>query len=338
MLRGETDKLVEVALLIYPECQIAAVHGLTDLFRIANEWSAYPHDDDTNRLIRVTHWRVDPGSGDVDCVWDSAPGSAHHPTYVIAPPSVVMPDRMSALPDAARWLTELHGRGTIVCSVCAGAFVAAQTGLLAGRRITTHWAFAELLTSRFPGVRVMTDNVVIDDGDVITAGAMLAWNDLGLIIVERVMGASVMLAASRFMLSEGVRGDQRPFQAFPPRLSHDDAAVLASQHHIHAHPGLRHSIASLAEHARLSERTFLRRFRKATGLKPTDYVKRVRMTKARDALQLGDQPISEIATSVGYDDPGAFRSAFRAVVGLSPKAFRERFRVRRTGRDGLPST
>ncbi len=239
-----------------------------------------------------------------------------------------MPERMSAMPSAATWVGNMHGRGTIICSVCAGAFVVAQTGLLSGRRVTTHWAYAELLALRFPDVQVVTDTVVIDDGDLITAGAILAWNDLGLMIVARLLGASVMLATSRFMLSEGVRDDQRPFQAYPPKLDHDDTAILKSQHLIHAHPGVRYTISSLSACAGLTERTFLRRFQKSTGLKPTEYIKRVRMTKARNALQLGGQSVNEIAASLGYDDSSSFRKAFRAVVGLSPQAFRARFRIR----------
>ena len=247
----ETDKFVEIALLIYPECQMSAVHGLTDLFRIANEWSVHPHDHDTGRSIRVSHWRQEAASRTLTCIWESAPGPANQPAFAIAPPSVAMPHRIGDMLAEAAWLTMLHHKGTVICSVCAGAFVLAQTGLLAGRRVTTHWAFAELLALRYPDVHVVTDAVVIDDGDLITAGAILAWNDLGLLIVDRIMGSNVMLATSRFMLSEGVRPDQRPFQGHPPRLDHDDAAILASQHHIHAHPNVQHSILSLAERSSL---------------------------------------------------------------------------------------
>lgn len=327
-MRSENDKMIEVALLIYPECQLAAVHGLTDLFRIANERSEYPQCDGSSPLIRVTHWRADEVSGAVECVWDSAPGDAHRPVFAITPPSITMPEKMSNMPLAAQWLTKLHDQGTIICSVCAGAFVLAQTGLLSGRRITTHWAFADLLVKKYPDVQVLTDNVIIDDGDIITSGAILAWNDLGLLIVERLMSLDVLLATSRFMLSEGVRRDQRPFQEFLPTLNHDDLAVLAAQHHIHAHPGDHHTVAGLSDRSGLTGRTFLRRFQKATGTKPTEYIKYVRMMKARDALQLGGQSVSVVAASVGYDDPGAFRKAFQSMIGLSPTAFRERFRLK----------
>ncbi|WP_192557954.1 GlxA family transcriptional regulator [Pseudomonas allokribbensis] len=328
----KTEKNIEIALLLYPECQMAAVYGLTDLFRIANEWATYPHHENRHRRIRVTHWRLDPLQRSIECCWDSDPAETHCPTFAIAPPSVAMPDRMPAMPHEAAWLKGLHRSGVIVCSVCAGAFVLAQTGLFSGRRITTHWAFAELLSRTCPDAQVVTDNVVIDDGDVITSGAILAWNDLGLLIVDRIMGPSVMLATSRFMLSEGVRNDQRPLQGFVPRLDHDDEKILLSQHYILSAPGINHSILSLSERSHLTERTFIRRFQKATGLNPAEYVRQVRMTKARDALQLGDRPITQIAAELGYDDASSFRKAFHSVVGMTPTDYREHFRVKRGAR------
>ncbi|HGM7334503.1 TPA: GlxA family transcriptional regulator [Stenotrophomonas maltophilia] len=325
----ETDKRIEIALLIYPDCQMAAIHGLTDLFRIANEWATYPHEDDRQCFIRVTHWQLNLASGRMECCWDSDPGDVNAPAFVISPPSVAMPERMSAMPRQAQWLKELHSLGAIMCSVCAGAFVLAQAGLIARRRVTTHWAFAELLASTYSDVQVTTENVVIDDGDVITSGAILAWNDLGLLIVDRTMGSSVMLATARFMLSDGIRQDQRPLQGFLPRFDHDDAAVLAVQRFILSQPGQRHTVIALAERAHLTERTFIRRFQKATGFNPADYIRQVRMAKARDALQLGDLPVARIAASLGYDDTASFRKAFQGIVGMSPSAYRDHFRIRR---------
>lgn len=324
----KAEKMIEVALLLYPECQMAAIHGLTDLFRIANEWAVYPHQDDRHSRIRVTHWRLDPELGSIECCWDSNPAETHHPIFAIAPPSVAMPDRMPAMPHEATWLNRMHKNGVIVCSICAGAFVLAQTGLFARRRITTHWAFAELLSRTCPDAQVVTENVVIDDGDVITSGAILAWNDLGLLIVNRIMGPSIMLSTSRFMLSEGVRDDQRPLQGFIPRLDHNDETILLIQHYILSAPGKSHDILSLAERAHLTERTFIRRFQKATGLNPADYVRQVRMTKARDALQLGNRSVTQIAAELGYDDVSSFRKAFQSVVGMTPSGYREHFRVR----------
>ena len=313
----------EVALLIYPDCQLAAVYGLTDLFRIAGECAAREPDQDRLRIVRVSHWRVE--EPDVVCVWDSHPGLPHRISHAIAPPSLIMPDAMQPMATASNWMAARHTDGGILCSVCAGAFVLADTGLIDHRRATTHWAFAEALARRFPKVRVATQNMVIDDGDIMTAGGILAWADLGLTLVAKLLGTGVMLGTARFLLVDPPRRDQRAFSSFLPVFDHGDLAILTVQHHIHGNCADTRSIANLAAVAGLAGRTFLRRFSKATGLRPTEYQQQLRIMKARDALELTMQPVDQIGWSVGYSDPAAFRRLFRRTTGLSPTQYRERF-------------
>src|SRR5690606_779355 len=192
MIRDE-NLVAEVALLIYPDCQLAAIYGLTDLFRIAGEWSGDPP-----RGIRVSHWQATDAG--VSCIWDSHPGAPNRPGHVIVPPSIVMPERMASAPVAAHWLRDQHAAGATLCSVCAGAFVLAETGLIDGRRATTHWAFARQLAQRFPKVLLAEEHMVLDEGDIMTAGGILAWADLGLTLVSRLLGPATMLATARFLL------------------------------------------------------------------------------------------------------------------------------------------
>ncbi|WP_229674121.1 GlxA family transcriptional regulator [Sphingomonas prati] len=315
-----------MALLIYPDCQLAAVYGLTDLFRIAGECAARELEQKPLRTVRVSHWRVE--EPDVVCVWDSRPSKPHRISHAIAPPSLVMPESMQLMTTASNWMAARHADGGILCSVCAGAFVLAETGLIDHRRATTHWAFAEALARRFPNVRVATQNMVIDDGDILTAGGILAWTDLGLTLVAKLLGQGVMLATARFLLVDPPRRDQRAFSSFVPVFDHGDAAVLTVQHHIHADCADTRSITDLAAVAGLTERTFLRRFSKATGLRPKEYQQQLRVMKARDALELTKQAVDQIGWSVGYADPAAFRRLFRRTTGLSPAQYRERFSVR----------
>jgi transcriptional regulator GlxA family with amidase domain len=278
--------------------------------------------------VRVSHWQPDADTGDVRCTWDSHPdGPQHRLTHVILPPSIVMPERMRPMADAARWLTERHAEGGTLCSVCAGAFLLAETGLIDGRRVTTHWAFADTLRERFPRVELADEHMVLDDGDIMTAGGILAWADLGLTLVDRLMGPSVMLATARFLLVEPPRQQQRPYSRFVPRFTHGDEAVLRVQHHLHATPPRASNIGELAEMAGLGARTFLRRFVKATGLRPTEYVQQLRIVKAREALELTKRSVDQIAWQVGYQDPTAFRKVFHRITGLTPNAYRQRFGV-----------
>ena len=317
----------QVGLLIYPDCQLAAVHGLTDLFRIAGEWAAKAAGEGPAPFIRVSHWTASEDEGRVACTWDSHPGAPHALTHVLAPPSLVMPERMQPMPASAAWMKARHGEGSALGSICAGAFVLAETGLADGRRATTHWAFAEALAARFPAVKVAASAMVLEDGDLMTAGGILAWTDLGLTLVERLLGPSVMLATARFLLIDPPRRSQLPFAAFQPRFDHGDAAVLKAQHAIHARAAQGTGVPELAAVAGLGERTFLRRFAKATGMRPVEYLQQVRIARAREALELTRDPVDAIAWSVGYADPAAFRKLFQRLTGETPMAYRRRFGV-----------
>ncbi|TCR70191.1 AraC family transcriptional regulator with amidase-like domain [Bosea sp. BK604] len=332
-VRGKTDNMTtgrqiiaEIGLLLYPDVQLAAVYGLTDLFRIAGEMSEANRGPD-GPVIRVSHWRQSADGDDVECVFDSHPGMPNRPGHLIAPPSLIMPAKMQPMRGFVSWLAERHGEGTTLCSVCAGAFLLGETGLLEGREATTHWAFAEELAARFPAIRVDTDRMVIDDGDIITAGGILAWTDLGLTLVERLLGPSIMLETARFLLIDPPGRTQQPYDHFVPKLDHGDAAILKVQHWLQATGAKDHTVPELAKRAGLEERTFLRRFRKATGLRSTEYAQQIRIAKAREALELSRRPVAQIAWEVGYGDASAFRKLFQRVTGLAPADYRRRFGV-----------
>ena len=314
----DTRLVAEIGLAIYPDCQLSAIYGLADIFRIASDFAA-------PRAVRVTKWQAD-ADGTVACIDDTHPTAGPpRPGHLILPPSLIMPASMADMRGLAGWLSARHSQGVTLCSVCAGAFVLAETGLLEGRAATTHWVFADEFARRFPGIRVETGRMVIDEGDIITAGGILAWTDLGLTLVERLLGPSVMLETARFLLVDPPGRAQTPYSRFVPRLDHGDAAVLKVQHWLQKTGAKDHAVPALAARAGLEERTFLRRFRKATGLRPTEYAQQVRIAKARAALETTSRPVEQIGFEAGYGDPSAFRKLFHRVTGLSPADYRRRF-------------
>lgn len=329
-MRDKTDKVetsravAEVGLVVYPECQLSAVYGLSDLFRLAGIASRFTGDPDYP-VIRVTHWQ-DAGEG-MTCSYDSHPGEQHRLTYIITPPSLIIPEDLPAMGTLASWMAHSHERGVSLGSVCGGVFLLAQTGLLAGREVTTHWMFADTFGSRFPDVKVDADRMIIDEGDIITAAGILAWTDLGLTLVQRLLGASVMLQTARLLLIDPPRQAQLPYSMFVPKLDHGDAAIRKAQHWLQTSAAKEWSVSMLAERAGLEERTFLRRFKTATGLRPTEYVQQIRIGRAREALELTRRPVEQIAWEIGYGDPSAFRKLFNRVTGLPPAEYRRRFGV-----------
>ncbi|EQM88104.1 hypothetical protein L681_00940 [Stenotrophomonas maltophilia MF89] len=191
--------------------------------------------------------------------------------------------------------------------------------------MTTHWAYAQQLQERFPQVRVDADRLIIDDGDIITAGGLMSWTDLGLRLVDRLLGPSVMIETARMLLVDPPGREQRYYSVFAPRLTHGDAAVLKVQHWLQATQAKDVALATLAAQAKLEERTFLRRFQKATGMTTTEYCQRLRVGRARELLQFSTDSIDRVAWEVGYGDPGAFRKVFTRIVGLPPGEYRRRF-------------
>lgn len=318
--------LAEIAVLLYPGAQLGAAYGLTDLFSVANLMVQRRLGDAAPR-IRVSHWRGLEDGGGAERVFDSDPTATGEPDFVIMPPAVVAPITKEEAAPLAIWLKERHALGATLASVCAGAFLLGETGLLEGRLATTHWFYANDFAERFPNARVDIDRLVIDDGDLITAGGLMAWTDLGLKLVDRLLGPTAMLETARFLLIDPPGREQRHYSVFSPKLRHGDEAVLKVQHWLQATGAHDSTLAEMADKAGLEPRTFLRRFHKATGLKPTEYCQHLRVGKAREMLETTTRPVDQIAWDVGYEDPGSFRKVFIKVTGLGPREYRQRFGV-----------
>nr|AYM52578.1 transcriptional regulator [Aetherobacter rufus] len=316
----------EIGLLVYPGAQLAAVYGLSDLFAVASRLAKEKGGAGAPTL-RVGHWQPGRAGETIDCTFDTHPQLPSKPMVIIVPPSLGEPPEPEMAARLARRLTEWHRGGSILCSVCAGAFLLAETGLLDGRTATTHWGHAKTLAQRFPSIRVDADKLIVEDGDVITAGGIMAWIDLGLKLVDRLLGSSVMLETARFLLVDPPGREQRYYSSFSPKLRHGDEAVLKVQHWLEAQGARQATITAMAARAGLEERTFLRRFHKATGLKPTEYCQHLRVGRARGMLELTNRTVDQVAWDVGYEDAGAFRKVFQKVMGLSPRDYRRRFGV-----------
>ncbi|MFK8331961.1 GlxA family transcriptional regulator [Pseudomonas sp. BJa5] len=314
--------MLEIGLLVYPGAQTAAVHGLTDLFAVANrlrhELGALDRP-----LLRISHWGHDE-RGQLAVTFDSHPDSPHQPRAMIIPPSLTQAPTPELLERFCHDLRQWHREGILLVSVCVGVFFIAATGLLDGRAATTHWNFAQSLAERFPQVKVEANLPVLDDGDIITSAGLMAWTDLGLKLVERYLGQTLAAETARFLAVEHVGAGQRPCTGFSPRLDHGDEAVLKVQHWLQSSGARDVNLSAMAECAGLESRTFLRRFRSATGLKPTEYCQQVRVGRACRMLEFTNRSIDQIAWGVGYQDPGAFRKVFHKVTGLAPSDYRRR--------------
>lgn len=234
-----------------------------------------------------------------------------------APP----PERvLAALRRAAR-------AGTRIASVCAGAFVLAEAGLLDGLRATTHWSAADALARRFPRVDVQPDVLYVDNGQILTSAGAAASMDLCLHMIRRDLGSAVAADAARLSVMPLEReGGQAQFivHAYPPVPQ--GSALQPVLDWIEDNLAREVTLEAMAAVAGMSERTFSRRFREHTGTTPLQWLLRSRVRRAQYLLENTDHAVERIARQAGFGSPTAFRERFRRVVGTTPQSYRTAFR------------
>ena len=303
------------AVIQYPNSLLSAVYGLAEMFSLANRICR-----DTSVPIQL---ETDILTLDLNDMSQLDNGTLYH--AILLPPCMDRTDYQSNIPELTNWLNKQHQSGAILCSVCAGAFFLATTNATENHALTTHWALTDTFKQRFPNQKIDTSKILIDQGDIISAGGMMSWMDLGIALVQRFTQASVVRQLGKTLVMDTGRREQSYYQEFRPCLDHGDKAILNVQHYLQGHFPQTNAINTLADIAHLTPRTFLRRFHKHTGWNPSDYIQRLRIQKTCNDLEETTLPFESIALQVGYKDAGNCRKAFRKIMGLTPSEFRKRF-------------
>jgi transcriptional regulator GlxA family with amidase domain len=230
--------------------------------------------------------------------------------------------------EVSAWIKRRAARIRRIASVCTGIYALAQTGLLDGRRVTTHWRHARDLARRFPKLIVDPNALFIKDGPFYTSAGITAGIDLSLALIEEDYGARVALSVARELVVYLKRpGGQEQFSE-PLQFqtqSTDPLAELVAWMPGHLHKDL--TVESLAERACLCPRQFSRRFKSAFGSTPAAFVEDLRLGEARKRLTQPGQTIESVAASVGFRSADAFRRAFERRFGITPSSYRQRFEL-----------
>jgi transcriptional regulator GlxA family with amidase domain len=240
----------------------------------------------------------------------------------------------TAAPEAAvvRRIAELAAGAERVVSVCTGAFLLAEAGLLAGRRATTHWAYCDSLARRFPDTHVDPEPIYVRDGNIASSAGVTAGIDLALALVEEDLGRDAALLVARHLVMFLRRpGGQAQFSTQLAAQVADRQPLREVQHWIAEHLDADLSVDALARRAALSPRQFARAFSAEVGVTPGHYVDGVRLETARRRLEDTEDGIEQIARSCGYGTPESMRRAFIRVLAVPPTEYRRRFRPYRTG-------
>lgn len=226
------------------------------------------------------------------------------------------------------WLRRTSARVRRLGSVCSGAFLLAQAGLLDGRRATTHWALTDELASRYPRVTVDPNPIWVKAGNVFTSAGVTAGMDLALGFVEEDFGSDTALGVARDLVLFLRRpGGQSQFSAALSAQASERKTLLELQAWMTENPDKKLSVESLARRAAMSPRNFARVFVRELGVTPARYVERLRIEAARNYLERTDKGLEEIATACGFGSAELMRRAFHRSLGITPGRYRDHFGI-----------
>lgn len=339
---------LRVALLAPPAATASTLYGMYDLLSSAGrDWcwlqTGRPGPSLVEPLIvasDTTGFRAANGAWiQPDCRLDGALGAA----VVCIPDLFVSPDEPldGRFADEIAFLRRCHANGATIASACSGALLLAEAGLLDHHQATTHWAYCDSMARRYPNVRVRPGCSLVVTGDdqrLLLAGGGTSWYDLTLFLVARLFGVEEAMRLARLYLIEWHEVGQQPYASLACSRSSEDAVVSHCQRWISTHytePAPVAALLAIAAEMDLSERSFQRRFVKATGMSPLEYVHTLRLEEAKQLLEASAKPVEEIANDVGYEDASFFSRLFRRKVGITPAQYRRRFGalIRRLSQD-----
>jgi transcriptional regulator GlxA family with amidase domain len=223
------------------------------------------------------------------------------------------------------WLSYHYARGAYLAGVCMGAGYLAEAGLLDGKQGTTHWAIAPSFAKRWPKVDWRGEMFITEDSRLLCSGGLTAAADVSLYLVEKLCGHEIAVQTAKALLLNMPRTSQSGYAMLPLSPPHNDDGVRAAEQELQKRFRDNVSVDALAESVGMSSRTFLRRFKAATGRLPGAYLQAVRVEAAKVMLERDRASVQSVACAVGYDDVSFFRSLFKRNTGMTPAEYRERF-------------
>lgn len=307
---------MNVAILILPNVLKSAAYGIHELFSINNMYCKSKQEEHIRTtfisLNSIEHFDCMPLN--FSSVFD----------VVMIPPT--LKDHSYNVPnEIINWLKYQYNHGAILAAACIGCFILAQTNLLNGKKATTHWAYEDMFKKEFPTIQVDINKILIDEGDIITAGGVNAYMDLCLYIIEKRHSNRTATQLANLMLIDRGRVSQRSYKTFSTVFLYDDSDIKRVVEWMKEHLGESISIQDMANQLKLTEKTFTRRFKKALNISPLHYLINLRIEKAKELLISTNKSFNDIVSEVGYLDENSFRKLFKKETSLNPKEYRMKF-------------
>jgi transcriptional regulator GlxA family with amidase domain len=212
-----------------------------------------------------------------------------------------------------------------IASLCVGAFLLAETGLLNKLSASTHWAYAELFEKKYPEINLVSEQIITDENGIYTSGGAFSTLNLILYLIEKYNGREAAIWCSKMFEIEFDRLNQHQFRIFKGQKDHDDIAIKEAQFFIEKNYNEKILVDKLADTLAMSSRNFIRRFKKATLNTPSEYIQRVKVEVAKKVFESQQKGVGEVMFDVGYNDPKTFRDIFKKHTGLSPTEYKRKY-------------
>ncbi len=337
----DDDGRIRVAILAVPEVTGSALYGMFDLFSApGRDWDfivkGVAGQQRMNPYIVARSMAGFKAANGIPVVPQYDFTTAPVPDIVCIPDFFVDPGASVAgqYEPEADWLKQCHAAGSMLASACSGAVLLGEAGLLAHCEATIHWGYVATLTNNYAGVKVKINQSLVLSGEaqrVVMAGGGTSWQDLALFLIARFVGIEEAQRVGKVYMLQWHDLGQQPFAALANLRQSTDGVISDCQTWLADNYRTATPVAAMVAQSKLPERTFVRRFRKATGQMPLDYVQALRLEEAKQMLETTDDPIEAIAVDVGYGDASFFGRLFRRKTGLTPRQYRVRFgSLRRT--------
>jgi len=223
------------------------------------------------------------------------------------------------------WIAHQYEKGAEVASLCVGAFLLAATGLLDGKKCSTHWAYYNEFKERYPNVEVVDGSIITEESRLYSSGGANSYWNLLLYLLEKYTDRDTAILAAKYFAIDIDRDSQSAFAIFNGQKDHQDEEVRRAQEFIEQHYEDKISVNDLATMVAVSRRSFERRFKQMTGNTVIEYLQRVKIEAAKRSFESSRKNITEVMFDVGYTDTKAFRNVFKKITGLTPIAYRNKY-------------
>jgi len=320
---------MKIGILAYDGCTASMIVGVLDILSFANSQHKSRDESDLFEIEIITE------TGEAANGFSKFPIQAHRSIKtksrfdLIYVPGFVgdFEELLSKQKNVIKWLKRQYQDGIMLTAACNGNFLLAESGILKGKRATTHWSLIDAFRKRYKEITLEPEKIIVDNGSIISAAGVTAYFNLALFLVERYGSKELALTTAKVFLVDSGRKLQTPYQMYQVPKNHGDEEIVHVQDWLEANYNEKITLEKMAHVCNLGEKTLVRRFKKVTGETPLAYLQKLRIENAKRLLESKKVSFNEITWRVGYNDISSFHKVFKLETGLTPIEYRSKFSI-----------